>query len=1073
MRVSIWPAIHPRILELIRSHRSTLVFVNSRRLAERLAQRLNELAGEDLVRAHHGSIAREQRVAIEEALKEGRLPALVATSSLELGIDMGAIDLVIQVESPTSVARGLQRIGRAGHQVDEVSSGVIFPKYRGDLLECAVVAERMREGAIEATAIPRTPLDVLAQQIVAMTVMDRWSVADLHAVVARAMPFETITREALEGVLAMLAGAYPSDEFAELKPRLAWDRVADTVEGRRDARVVAVTSGGTIPDRGLYGVFVAGEAGTPGPAGGRAGRGDGLRAAGRDARRRHRPGRQQLAGRRDHAGPRHRGARARGSRASSRSGRATPSAGRSSWAARSAPSCARSRATWPAGRRAGRRALARLRRAPSPRPAGGREPRRLPGGRARGRGRPADRPPDRRGAVPRRAGRLAARPPHAVRRPRPRPVGDGDRGPPARAPGRRGVQHLVGRRDRDPPAGRRPRGRRGRPLPRCRRGGGPGRRGRRRDGALRRPLPRERGAGPAPAAPPARARGPRSGSSASARPTCSRSPAATAASRSSSRPTASAWPTSSTCRPCATCCAAWSGARSPSTAWRRRGPRRSPRRSSSTTSPPTCTRATPRSPSGGRRRWRSTATSSASCSARRSCASCWTRRRSRRRSSSARRSSTSARPGPSDQVADLLRRLGDLIRRRGRRADPGRTRRPPASGWRRWPPPGGRSSSGSAARRAGSPWRTPARYRDATGAQPPPGTPGRVPRRDARRPGRPPGPLGADARPVPAPPSRPAAGGSRSGSSRRRSTRLVEAGSLLRGEFRPGGSEREWCDPDVLRLLRRRSLARLRREVEPVEPAALARFLPAWQGVAAAPVAGRSGPTSRRRCAARRRWSGSPRSSTSWPASRSRPRCWSATCSRPGCPGYQPRLLDELGALGEVAWVGLRAAGPRRRADRALPAGPGRRPAGGARRRRRRRPASGRTGRATRRSGHWLARRGASFYRELFGGRRRRLGPRGPRRAVGPGLGRRGHERHLRPAAGAALEAPRRATGGRGPGRLATLGPPEAAGRWSLVEAAAPRRRGGAPRGHRSALPRGHGAALAASTATASSPARP
>ena len=263
-RVSIWPAIHPRILELIRAHRSTLVFVNSRRLAERLAQRLNELAGEELVRAHHGSIAREQRVAIEEALKEGRLPALVATSSLELGIDMGAIDLVIQVESPTSVARGLQRVGRAGHRVDEVSRGVIFPKYRGDLLECAVVAERMREGAIEATTIPRNPLDVLAQQIVAMTVMDRWSVDDLLATVTRAAPFETLTRETLEGVLAMLAGAYPSDEFAELKPRLVWDRVADTLEGRRDARVVAVTSGGTIPDRGLFGVFVAGEAGTPG-----------------------------------------------------------------------------------------------------------------------------------------------------------------------------------------------------------------------------------------------------------------------------------------------------------------------------------------------------------------------------------------------------------------------------------------------------------------------------------------------------------------------------------------------------------------------------------------------------------------------------------------------------------------------------------------------------------------------------------------------------------------------------------------------------------------------------------------
>src|SRR5450756_2496348 len=177
---------------------------------------------------------------------------------------MGAIDLVIQVESPTSVARGLQRVGRAGHRIDEVSRGVIFPKYRGDLLECAVVAERMREGLIEATTIPRNPLDVLAQQLVAMTVMDRWSVDDLLATVTRAAPFETLTREAFEGVLAMLAGAYPSDEFAQLKPRLVWDRTADTVEGRRDARVVAVTSGGTIPDRGLFGVFIAGDPGTPG-----------------------------------------------------------------------------------------------------------------------------------------------------------------------------------------------------------------------------------------------------------------------------------------------------------------------------------------------------------------------------------------------------------------------------------------------------------------------------------------------------------------------------------------------------------------------------------------------------------------------------------------------------------------------------------------------------------------------------------------------------------------------------------------------------------------------------------------
>lgn len=242
-RVSIWPAIHPRILELVRQHRSTIIFCNSRRLAERLSQRLNELAGEDLVRAHHGSVAREQRMQIEEDLKSGRLPALVATSSLELGIDMGAVDLVIQIESPTSVARGLQRVGRAGHQVGVPSKGVIFPKYRGDLLECAVVAERMHAVAIETTTLPRNPLDVLAQQIVAMAVMDPLTVDGIAALVLRAAPFEHLTREALEGVLSMLAGAYPSDEFAELKPRITWDRLTGAIEGRRDARVVAVTSG--------------------------------------------------------------------------------------------------------------------------------------------------------------------------------------------------------------------------------------------------------------------------------------------------------------------------------------------------------------------------------------------------------------------------------------------------------------------------------------------------------------------------------------------------------------------------------------------------------------------------------------------------------------------------------------------------------------------------------------------------------------------------------------------------------------------------------------------------------------
>ncbi len=255
-RHSIWPSIHPRLLELIRAHRSTLIFVNSRRLAERLAARLNELAGEDLVRAHHGSVAREQRLEIEEALKAGHLPALVATSSLELGIDMGAIDLVVQVEAPPSVASGLQRIGRAGHQVGEPSRGTIFPKFRGDLLEAAVIVPRMEAGQIEETRIPRTPLDVLAQQIVAICSQDVWTVDALHALVVRAENFRELSRPQLEGVLDMLSGRYPSDDFAELKPRIVWDRSAGTLQSRNDARVVAVTSGGTIPDRGLYGVFL-------------------------------------------------------------------------------------------------------------------------------------------------------------------------------------------------------------------------------------------------------------------------------------------------------------------------------------------------------------------------------------------------------------------------------------------------------------------------------------------------------------------------------------------------------------------------------------------------------------------------------------------------------------------------------------------------------------------------------------------------------------------------------------------------------------------------------------------------
>ena len=328
-----------KVLDLIQAHKSTIVFANSRRLAERLCGRLNELAAEraeleaaladgvaagpaagpfaagpgpggpgtggagaggpgtggevragratwelpgpprppgrppaemmaqagisagapaEIARAHHGSVSRQEREQIEEALKAGRLPAVVATSSLELGIDMGAVDLVIQVESPPSVASGLQRTGRAGHNVGDVSRAVMFPKYQGDLVQSAVVAQRMRDGQIEELRIPRNPLDVLAQQIIAMTSMDEWDVDELERTVRRAAPFAGLTRGVLEAVLDMLAGRYPSDEFAGLRPRVVWDRMTGTLRGRPGGQRLAVTSGGTIPDRGLFGVFLAG-----------------------------------------------------------------------------------------------------------------------------------------------------------------------------------------------------------------------------------------------------------------------------------------------------------------------------------------------------------------------------------------------------------------------------------------------------------------------------------------------------------------------------------------------------------------------------------------------------------------------------------------------------------------------------------------------------------------------------------------------------------------------------------------------------------------------------------------------
>jgi ATP-dependent Lhr-like helicase len=284
---SIWPAIYPELLKLVKEHTSTIIFVNNRRAAERLAKRLNELnedaphqelpatehagntslpgavtgpagpgALEEIARAHHGSLSHEERTVVEEMLKSGQLPCLVATSSLELGIDMGAVDLVIQVESPKSVSRGLQRVGRAGHSLGEVSRGRIFPKFRADLLECAVVAKRMREGAIEETVIPQNPLDVLAQQLVAMAALDEWEVDEAERLVTAAQPFAELSREQLENVLDMLDGRYPSDRFAELRPRIVWDRTKGTMHGRKGARSLVVTNAGTIPDRGLYGVHL-------------------------------------------------------------------------------------------------------------------------------------------------------------------------------------------------------------------------------------------------------------------------------------------------------------------------------------------------------------------------------------------------------------------------------------------------------------------------------------------------------------------------------------------------------------------------------------------------------------------------------------------------------------------------------------------------------------------------------------------------------------------------------------------------------------------------------------------------
>src|SRR6185312_3045889 len=238
----------------------TLIFVNSRRLAERISGAVNDLAGEVLVRAHHGSVAAAQRKEIEERLKTGTLRGIVATSSLELGIDMGAVDLVVQIESPSSVSSGMQRIGRASHHVGGVSTAVIFPKYRGDLVACAAITRAMHQGQVESVRYPRNPLDVLAQHIVAMAAVDTWDTPEMYNLVIRAAPYSALTRATFDAVLDMLSGRYPADEFAELRPRITWDRVANKITPREGAKKIAIVNGGTIPDRGLFGVFLAGAA---------------------------------------------------------------------------------------------------------------------------------------------------------------------------------------------------------------------------------------------------------------------------------------------------------------------------------------------------------------------------------------------------------------------------------------------------------------------------------------------------------------------------------------------------------------------------------------------------------------------------------------------------------------------------------------------------------------------------------------------------------------------------------------------------------------------------------------------
>ena len=944
---------------------------------------------------------------------------------------MGAVDLVIQVESPTSVARGLQRIGRAGHQVGEPSKGVIFPKYRGDLLETAVVVKGMHDGAIEQTTLPRNPLDVLAQQIVAITVGERLTVDELLALARRAAPFETLTREVLEGVLGMLAGAYPSRRVRRAQ---AARRLGPGHRRRRGApRRARRRRHERRHDPGPRPVprVPRGRGRDARPARRRARRGDGLRAAGRDARRRRRP-RRELAGASQDISP----------------NRVTVTP---------APGVPGKLPFWH-GDAVGRpvelgRADRRVHRARSRRTS-----RRGAKGRAKA-GRPAarrPRPRRPRGREPaRRTSRTSATRP--ARCPRTAgssssasatssatggssiltPFGGRVHAPwtlalEARLQERLGLEVQTIYSDdgiaiRLPEGDATPRRRRGAAVPGPRGGRGPRRRAGRPVEPVREPVPRERRPGAAPAAAPARHADARCGSSASAPRTCSPSPAATGASRSSSRRTASASPTCSTCRPCARCSAASRGARSPSTASRPRRRRRSPgsllfdyvaaymydgdaplaeRRAQALTLDRDLLRELL-----GQEELRELLDPDALADLELSL-----------QALAEERHATNRRPGPRPAAAarrpDAWTRPG-----RGPRAGGSRRRSTSPSSRRR----GARSGRGSRGEERWIAMEDVARYRDGVGVERAAGRAAGVPRRrsSGRSTGCSPGGRAPTARSWP--PSRRAAGACPVGVVDDALHRLVAAGSLLSGEFRPGGAERELLRPGgpaaaPPAVARASSGARWSRSTRSRSPGSCPRGRASrpspsrGRGRRAAPRLGGPGAARRGRRPARR-----PADPGLGPRARRAARPASPATSR-GCSTSWARWARSPGRGGGASGrddgrVVLLPARPR-----AAPARPACPTASSARR------ASSTSGSAR------TSAAAAPVLPRAVHRVARPVGPRGARRAVGPRLGGRGHQRHVRAAAGAALEAAGEGPRGRGPSRLTSLGPPEAAGRWSLVD---------------------------------------